>query len=434
MKKLTVMLTVVTLSCAFMVTNASAFTSFLNGVNNTCGTTYGCGVCHVDPGGGGPLNAGGNAYVNAGNNPCVFCPTAAACLPPPVCTDADSDGYFAEADCGTAVDCNDNDPATNPGATEVCNDNIDNDCDGLVDCDDPGCSGSPDCVPPPICTDSDSDGFFAEPGCGTAIDCNDANANINPAAAEVCNDSIDNDCDGIVDCADTDCTGSPDCAPPACTDADADTYFAEAGCGTAVDCDDTNAAINPGAAEVCNDSMDNDCDGFVDCDDTDCDISPDCAAPPVCTDADSDGYFVEQDCGTSIDCNDNNPDINPGVPEFCNDGIDNDCDGTVDCADNECMGTETCAPENRPEVCNDGIDNDGDRKVDCADSDCYRDPECPRSTGRRLEGIRGTCSDGADNDEDGLVDCADPDCVRNKRCKDLFMLKNDNYQGGKKKK
>lgn len=48
-----------------------------------------------------------------------------------------------------------------------------------------------------------------------------------------------------------------------CSDVDGDTYYSTAGCGTAVDCNDTDAAVHPGATEVC-DAADNDCDGQVD--------------------------------------------------------------------------------------------------------------------------------------------------------------------------
>jgi hypothetical protein len=48
------------------------------------------------------------------------------------CTDYDSDGFFAESDCGTAVDCADRDPNIYPGATEICNGQDDN-CDGTID-------------------------------------------------------------------------------------------------------------------------------------------------------------------------------------------------------------------------------------------------------------------------------------------------------------
>ena len=58
------------------------------------------------------------------------------------CTDADGDGFFYESGCGTALDCNDADSGTYPGATETC-DGYDNDCDGLTD-NDPACDSSCD--------------------------------------------------------------------------------------------------------------------------------------------------------------------------------------------------------------------------------------------------------------------------------------------------
>lgn len=43
------------------------------------------------------------------------------------------------------------------------------------------------------------------------------------------------------------------------TDADGDGYTLEGG-----DCDDNDGSINPGAAEICGDALDNDCDGLID--------------------------------------------------------------------------------------------------------------------------------------------------------------------------
>ncbi len=120
------------------------------------------------------------------------------CPPNPTCTDDDNDGFSAMTqglDCGP-VDCNDNDPAINPGAAERCSDGVDNNCDGLTDGMDTVACPAPST---PTCTDADMDGFFAEMGCNTMVDCNDNDRMIFPGATELCGDSMDNDCDGNVD-------------------------------------------------------------------------------------------------------------------------------------------------------------------------------------------------------------------------------------------
>jgi hypothetical protein len=52
--------------------------------------------------------------------------------------------------------------------------------------------------------------------------------------------------------------------------------------------------------------------------------------------------------------------------EICDDGIDNDNDGFIDCDDIDCDSDTGCVVE----ICNDGIDNDSDGFIDCDDIDC----------------------------------------------------------------
>ena len=109
-------------------------------------------------------------------------------------TDADGDGHYTIDSCLTPNDdCDDNDPDNFPGNIEVI-DGKDNDCDGLIDCDDPD-----------VLADLDGDGYLAYP-CGN--DCDDSNSAINPGALEDCSDGIDNDCDELIDCDDPDCEGN----------------------------------------------------------------------------------------------------------------------------------------------------------------------------------------------------------------------------------
>ncbi len=200
----------------------------------------------------------------------------------PACTDADSDTYYKESGCGTTADCNDNNAGIHPGATEICGDGIDQNCDG----------NDATCPVDPLEQDNDGDGFTEKQN-----DCDDTNPNINPNATDICEDGIDQNCDG----SDASCTAED-------TDDDKDGYSEKAG-----DCNDENPAIHPGATEICGDGIDQDCDS------KDLECTED--------DNDKDGYTEGQG-----DCNDNNPWIYTGATEICGDGIDQDCDGK----DTEC--------------------------------------------------------------------------------------------------
>jgi hypothetical protein len=106
--------------------------------------------------------------------------------PGPVCWDNDSDGFFAEADCGTELDCNDNDPGINPAACDIKGDGIDQDCDGTDRTKGKPCPGS-------------SDG--GDPGDTGGVE----------GKGKTCSDGLDNDGDGSIDCGDPDCFRNKSC-------------------------------------------------------------------------------------------------------------------------------------------------------------------------------------------------------------------------------
>ncbi|MEN8130412.1 MAG: DUF3466 family protein [Pseudomonadota bacterium] len=67
--------------------------------------------------------------------------------------------------------------------------------------------------------------------------------------------------------------------------------------------------------------------------------------------------------------------VEPPLVEICDDGIDNDLDGLIDCLDSlDCSQEPVCNVS--VEICDDGIDNDSDGRTDCRDKDCRKDPIC----------------------------------------------------------
>lgn len=183
--------------------------------------------------------------------------TDGACLTDPgTCTDSDGDTLAVEGGACGLADCDDTDPGVNPGAAEECTNGIDDNCDGLIDSEDLACL---------VCTDSDGDGYSVDGDACGLVDCDDINPGINPGAIEACSNGIDDNCDGLIDSEDPACL--------ICTDLDGDGYSLDGGdCGL-IDCDDTDPAVNPGAAEVCDNGKDDDCDGLADTNDPFCSAS-----------------------------------------------------------------------------------------------------------------------------------------------------------------
>ncbi len=327
--------------------------------------------------------------------------------------DSDGDGFGSTALQACALgpgmanngdDCNDADPASYPGALEVCGDSVRQDCSTLS------------------AFDCDGDGF--EDVANGGDDCDDTRDDVNPAAPEVC-DGFDNDCDLMFDSADPSVDLSTRTNWYVDDDFDGfgtnqisqlnacDPLPGEA--NNTDDCDDGRSDVYPGAPELC-DTIDNDCDTFADDDDPD-DVVVDVPTWHLDSDGDTFGdplIAYTQTCappetGTWVaegtDCNDGVAETNPFAVEVC-DGVDNDCDLFVDDDDPDADLT----PWYR--------DGDGDSwgvstdvLAQCTQPSGYvgTPGDCNDFAASTNPGAEEVCDAGADNDCDGLSDDQDPD-------------------------
>jgi len=305
---------------------------------------------------------------------------------------------------------------TSNSVPEICNNGVDDDCDGAIDMADSNCQGE-------ICdgVDNDGDGLVDEAlttlvGCDQDGYCSGAFKTCTASVwgscskvpgTEICSGGIDEDCDTYTDCSDSNCVGNPSCVvcvPEVCGNGVDDD------CDGAFDCSDSDCGGNPSCVvcvpEVCGNGVDDDCDGDVDLADDDC-----CDCSHNLCSSSNNGLRCDGCSWYSV----------AGVSEVCNDGSDNNCNGLIDCSDSDCSGSSSCcvcsgfscgpldnglrcdgcswfSVAGVSEVCNDGSDNNCNGLVDCSD--------LPFCLGRLAE----VCGNGLDDDCDGFVDSFDSDC------------------------
>jgi hypothetical protein len=343
------------------------------------------------------------------------------CFGPEVCDDGLDNDLDGDVDCGDLA-CPEVDSCdTSKGTVETdCSSFTDDDGDDLVDCADPDCQALPACAP--------GDGAVGEP-CLAHVDC-EATAGDDPtcvSAARSNGNMPGGYCTEQCDVEDDDCPAGSLCV------GFSDVAICLVECADSGDCrpgyECTSGVCYVGVGgEVCDNDVDDDGDGFVDCIDGDCALDASCA----------------------------------GVETSCGDLLDNDADDVYDCADTTaCSATALCEPGDRPVgapctnpsdcaavdggapaciesqsypggYCSGWCEEDADCPAgshcgapfanlcfdDCSSLyDCRPGQLCAPYAGDGCVGFAGElCGNLRDDDGDGLLDCADPACAEEVAC------------------
>ena len=271
------------------------------------------------------------------------------------------------------TDCNNSNAAVNPGATEICSNGIDDNCDGIQS---ELVAGAYDNDVPHICTDVVGHMVVF------------ANSGVAPYAYTLNTDGFTDaagyygwgaNAPGVYNWSVTDASGCAQSGSYTITipapitvyaDADLDGYGAGAALSVCslsagfvlnnTDCNDSNASANPVGVEICGNGIDEDCSGAdLVCPIPGCTVANacnynslattndgSCVLPslPYYADNDGDGFGTNDPfpgatlfCTpqgapwvlTNTDCNDFNGAINPAATEVCN-GVDDNCNGTAE--------------------------------------------------------------------------------------------------------